>query len=353
MKKDNKNFLLDLLITPTPTSDEGRGIEVFKKKMKETSEFLFQDNFNNCVFRKGDPDGKKVMISGHIDELGFIVTHITDGGFCNISCLSGEDRRVLPGSRLQVLTSNGTSYLGAISYKPIHVQEEEEYEKVVKVSDLLLDLGCKNREEVESLGISVGSLCVFQRGLENLDWGPSGDFILSEATDDKIGVYITEEVLSRLKNEDLKGVNLIGAAMAQEETGLRGAGVVASRVNPDISIDIDVTPSTEDELGISKARYGDVKLGKGVVIEFGPGKSRRIAEKLIRIAKEKEIPYQIGVSRAGGTNTSRIQERSLDCETLLLSIPNRSMHTPVEVVCWTDVEACIELIVEYIKGGDL
>ena len=106
MKKDNKNFLLDLLITPTPTSDEGRGIEVFKKKMKETNEFLFQDNFNNCVFRKGDPDGKKVMISGHIDELGFIVTHITEGGFCNISCLSGEDRRVLPGSRLQVLTSN-------------------------------------------------------------------------------------------------------------------------------------------------------------------------------------------------------------------------------------------------------
>lgn len=353
MKKNNKDFLLDLLVTPTPTSDEGRGIEVFKRKMEETSELLFQDNFNNCVYRKGDLDGKKVMISGHIDELGFMVTYITEGGFCNISCLSGEDRRVLPGSRLQVLTSKGTSYIGAISYKPIHVQEDEEYGKAVKVSDLLLDLGCKNKEEVESLGIRVGDLCVFQKGLENLDWGPSGDFILSEATDDKVGVYITEEVLSRLKDEDLKRINLIGAAMAQEETGLRGAGVVAARVNPDISIDIDVTPSTEDEFGIPKSKYGDIKLGKGVVIEFGPGKSRRIAGKLIKIAEENKIPYQVGVSRAGGTNTSRIQERSRDCETLLLSIPNRSMHTPVEVVCWTDIEACVELIVEYLKGGDL
>ena len=141
--------------------------------------------------------------------------------------------------------------------------------------------------------------------------------------------------------------------MAQEETGLRGSKVAARRINPDISIDIDVCPVTGKEYDIDPAKYGDIKFGKGVVIENGPGKSPRIVKKLIKLAKENNIPYQLGVCRAGGTNTSAIQEHAGDCETVLLSLCNQNMHQANEICHWDDVEACIDLIVKYLESGDL
>lgn len=353
MKKDNLEFLKSLMETPTPTGDEGRGVEVFNKHMSQFSEPVFVDHFNNSVFKVGVDQGKRIMISGHIDELAYIIVEVLDSGFARIARTSGEDKRVLPGSKLQVLCDDGKSYIGVISSKPIHVATDKEYSEVAEVSDFLLDLGCTNKEEVEGLGIRVGTLCVYPKGESQVEFGPGKDFVMGPGTDDKVGVYITSEVLRRMNGSkalEKNHITLFGAAMGQEETGLRGAKVCARKVNPEISIDIDVAPSTESDFGIPTSKYGKVELGKGVVIEYGPGKSRRLGDLFVKICKEKEIPYQIGVGRAGGTNTAAIQEWSEDCETMLLSIPNRSMHTPVEVVCWTDIEACINLITAYLEG---
>lgn len=356
MKKENIEFLRKLVQTPSPTGDEGMAVEVFADHMKNFSVHKFTDKFNNCAFTASEPKegNTKVMISGHYDELSYMISYIDTTGLCNIVRCSGEDRRVLPGSKLLVLGDNGPS-TGIISYKPIHVQDDKDYESIAKVEDLLLDLGCTSKEEVEELGIHVGTRAVYEKGQEILEFGPKGDFLVGPGLDDKAGVYITSEVLRRVNKDFLKAadIDLWGVGMAQEETGLRGSKVAARRINPDISIDIDVCPVTGKEYDIDPAKYGDIKFGKGVVIENGPGKSPKIVKELIELAKKNNIPYQLGVCRAGGTNTSAIQEHASDCETVLLSLPNHNMHQPNETCHWDDVEACIDLIVKYLESGDL
>lgn len=355
MKKDNIEFLRKLVQTPTPTGEEEKGVEVFKEELGKYAEEYFTDNFNNSAFvvKGNDTNGAatRIMISGHLDELSYMISYVEDSGVCRIVRCSGEDRRVLPGLKLQVVSETGQLIPAIASFKPIHVQTDKEYDTIAKVEEIYLDLGCASKDEVLGLGIGIGSRVVYDKCQEMLEFGPNKDFIVGPGLDDKIGVYITAEVLRRLNKKTLSpGTEIYGVGMAQEETGLRGSRVAARRVDPDISIDIDVCPVTGSAYGISEAKYGDIKFGKGVVIENGPGKSPRLVKELVAIAKANNIPYQMGVCRAGGTNTSKIQESAWDCETTLLSIPNSNMHQPFEFCHWTDVEACIELLVRWLEN---
>ena len=360
MKKENIEFLKKLVKTPSPTGEEEKAVEVFADHMKKFATHQFTDYFNNCAFsalskQSLKDESTRVMISGHLDELSYMISAIEDSGICRIVRCSGEDRRVLPGLKLQVITESGELYPGIASYKPIHVQTDKEYEAIAKVEDIYFDLGCTSKEEVESLGIRIGSRVVYDKGQEMLEYGPSGDFIVAPGLDDKIGVYITSEVLRRVDKDTLRdnNIDLWCVGMAEEETGLRGSRVAARKIDPDISIDIDVCPVTGNEYGVDPSKFGNIKFGKGVVIENGPGKSPRLVKKLIAIAKQYNIPYQLGVCRAGGTNTAKIQENTWNCETTLLSIPNSNMHQPFEFCHWTDVEACIDLLTRYIEDGNL
>lgn len=358
MKKDNIEFLKALIQTPSPTGDERVISQLFKEHMNEFAVHRFTDKFNNCAFTATNKieGGTKVMISGHYDELSYMISYIDSSGLCNIVRCSGEDRRVLPGSWLAVLNDNGElMYPAVVCYKPIHVQTDGEYDSIAKVEDMMIDLGFDSKEELEKAGVHVGTRVVYDRGQEVLEFGPKGDKIVGPGLDDKVGVYITSEVLRRIDKDLLEEnkIELWGVGMAQEETGLRGSKVAAKRINPNISIDIDVCPITGKEVDIDTAKFGDIKFGKGVVIENGPGKSPRIISKLVALAKQYNIPYQLGVCRAGGTNTAAIQEFSFDCETVLLSIPNHNMHQPTEICHWDDIESCIQLITKYIEEGDL
>lgn len=348
--KENQKFLEELLEAPSPTGYENAAVDVFNNHMSEFSRHAFTDKFQNSVFTKGAINGTPILLSGHYDELGFLVSEVTESGMCKIVRISGEDRRVLPGSRLSALTKDGMVD-GIIQYKAIHVQTGIEYDSIAKMEDLCLDFGCTDKKELEGLGIGVGTLLVYPKYEQNINFGPSGKFIVGNSLDDKLGVYIVAEILRRV-DEDLlvkKNITLFGAGVAGEESGLRGAKVLARRVDPEISIDFDVCPSTEKDLGISSAMYGDISLGKGVVIEYGPAKSRRIGDTMKYLADKNNIPYQIGVGRAGGTNTSAIQEHATNCETMLLSLPNRNMHQPYEQCHWDDVESCINLVLKWIE----
>ena len=345
MKKENIEFLQSLVRISSPSSCEEEAGKLFKDHCLGFSGVKYEetDVFGNVVVSKGSGP-KKIMISAHIDEIGYMVQTITENGFLHVARIGGVDVKTALGA--QVLVNSRVP--GVIGKKPIHVESPEDRKSVNTLENLLVDVGCSNAEEVEKLGIQIGDPVVYAKEQEILEFGPSGDFMIAPALDDKLGVYACTEVLRRVKVPS--DYTLYCVAMCQEEVGLRGAGLVASHYNPDISIDLDVTPSTEPELGINKNKFGEVLMGKGVVIPFGVDKSRRIANEMIKICEEKKIPYQRSVAVAGGTNTSAIQTRASDCETMLLSFPNQNMHTQVEKCSWTDTEACINLLTSYIES---
>jgi aspartyl aminopeptidase len=173
---------------------------------------------------------------------------------------------------------------------------------------------------------------------------------------DKIGVYTIFKVLNDLANDENSykledKFTLTILATTQEESGLRGAVRASRNINPDISIDLDVTHANDCKL-FSGERFGDIKLGQGVVIEFGQDKSRRLANLFIDLAEKHDVKYQTGVARCGGTNTNAIELNTSDCETMLLSIPLLSMHTQNETMHWEDVNGTVELIKYYLKTFD-
>jgi endoglucanase len=338
----NKNFLGSLLSAPSPSGFEEEATKVYDNYMSEFAKHEFTDNMGNSVYSLADiskPTKKRIMISGHIDSIGLMVSNITEDGLLNIASNGGIDKKTLPGSVVIVLSEVGPKK-GIIGKKPIHVETSEERDKVDSLKDLTVDVG----GDLE--GIHVGTLIIFERNYD-LEFGKDKKYIIGPDLDDKIGVYITSQVLE--KAGAIPGVLLYGVSMVQEEVGLRGAAAVSKSINPDISIDIDVTFETHQS-GLSKSEYGDIKLGSGPVIEWGADKSRSLNNELLEISKKHNIPIQHEATRPGGTNTDAIQIMSKDCITTHIAIPLKNMHTQVEMISWDDVNNCIDLIVELLRN---
>lgn len=350
MERDVK-FLEDLLNAYSPSGYEKDAIKVWENKMTELGlTKTYSDNIGNSGFSIG-AGPRKVMISGHIDEIAMIVGLIEEDGMIVLQNLAGVDKKVLPGAQLRVRNERGEWIPGIIHKAPVHVEGRgKDADAVCKIESLRMDIGADSKDEVETeFDVHPGSLVVFERNI-NVNFGQNK--IVGNALDDKIAVYITAMVAKNLvkRTELYKDYTFYFVACTQEESGLRGATVAAHNINPDVSIDIDVTFATNGGI-VSKSKYGDIKLGQGVVIEYGQDKSRRIAENMINIVKERtNLKIQRGVARCGGTNTDAIQLGAKDCETMLLSIPNLSMHTQNETCDWRDVESAIDLVTSTLSN---
>jgi putative aminopeptidase FrvX len=353
MKKENKEFLGKLLQSATPSGWEKEGIQVFSDEMSKFAKEEFTDNFWNSAWSIGCSENPKlkIMLSGHIDNNALMVQRITDAGYIHFIRQGGSDRKTFIDAWFKIITSAGEKIPAFISKKAIHLESDEEYKSIIKMEDLVLDVGATSKKEVEDMGIKIGDLVVFDNSHMNLEFGPGKDFIISSGIDDKIAVYIVEEILRRLDSKKLerKGISVIGVATTQEEVGARSAGVAARRIQPNISIDLDVDHATPVDIGgVNKSLEGDIELGKGAIIPFGPDKNRDLVEDLVDIAKSNDIMYQTKATTPGGTNTSRIQMDGADIKTALVSIPNLYMHCINEKANWSDVESCINLICYYI-----
>lgn len=311
----------------------------------------YSDKMGNSAFSIGKGE-TKILLSGHIDQVNARVSLIYDSGLIGLHYTGGIDNRILPGSRVWVLLDSGDTIPGAIIKIPMHLNKDDEWpESYRDMSQVKLDIGAESREDVEKLGVHPGNLVVYNAPVD-LDWGRNR--ICSPSLDDKIAVYITAMILKKLQltlSSSKSGepswaekYTVIGLAAVQEETGLRGATVAARNIGAGISVDIDVTFSSDDEMSGPKERIGDIKLGKGPVISFGADKSIRLNRALMETAKERGIEYQTESSLVGGTNTDAIQLSSADCETTHVALPNREMHGTNEMCDWRDVDACIELI---------
>lgn len=349
---ENKEFFEKLLKSNSPSGYEEESTKVFNDYCSLFSSKEFEDNIGNSVFTiEGNNDGesnlKKIMISGHVDQIGAQVSYINDKGQLSFISLGGLDKKTLPGSRVNVRTTDGNWIIGVIQKQPIHVETPEQRDEIIKIKDMTVNIGCETKEEAKKI-VEIGSPIVFaDEPIMNF----GNNWICSPGLDDKVGVYITAEVLKNLSNDinSITGKKIYGVSCTQEEEGLRGAMVCSKNINPDISIDIDVTFSTYEQ-DIDKSVYGDIKLGNGPVISIGPDKNKNLINLAKKISKEKSIPVQFESTHCGGTNTSAIQENSLNCMTLLISIPNTSMHTQVEVCDWRDIEGAINLITEIVKS---
>lgn len=355
------SFLKDLLSTPSPSGREWEAVEVFDSLFtvgesagKIEADDHYKDKIGNSAWIMGHGE-KRILFSAHIDSICGAITSISSDGILSFMDVAGMCDKSLVCKTVYILLDDGKLIKGIVGKKPIHIEyhEKDEYTEALMIEDQRIDIGATSIEEVEQLGVHAGCPVIFCDE-PDLEFDINRRFIVSPTLDDKIGVYVVARImreLARTKSDWEDKYTVIGLAATQEESGCRGVQVACHNLNPDISIDFDVTFATDGDLGIDKSKYGDIKLGGGPVISYGPDKSIRINKILCDIAKNLQLKIQYDSTTARGTNTGQIQLRSKDCETALVSIPNRYMHTPVEMCAWNDVEDIITLCLHSIWGG--
>ena len=342
---DNAPFLAKLLEAPSPSGYEKLALDVFENEVKTYTPFeSVKDKFGNTYFKAGHGD-IKVLLSGHIDEVSAMVSYISDDGMISISQAGGIDRKDLIASNVILLLDNYTTVPGIVIKTPIHLEDDEDsYDKVTEFSGLRVDIGCDSKESVLNLGVHPGTPVLYERS-NDLHFGANK--MHGAGLDDKIGLFVAEEIFRYISSPLTlpKGwtnkYTVYCLAATQEEVGCRSVCVAAREINPDISIDFDVTFATDGDLGLSKSKYGDIQLGKGPVISYGGDKSPRLN---MVLKQASSSIYQEAVGCVGGTNTNNIQKFAKNCETTLISIPNRSMHTRVETCDWRDVKAAVDMV---------
>ena len=349
ISKSAINDLELLCTTPSPSGAEKEAIQVFDAIMPKANTH-YGDRIGNRAYYYGDGP-IKVLLSAHIDEVQARVSYIADNGLISIISTGGICKKSLLASQVQIIANDGTLIDAIVEKVPIHCEGDDK-DEVSDIDTFKVNVGYDTKEGVESLGIHVGSIVIYKRYF-NGNFGPYQ--ICACGLDDKAGVLICQQIIKKIiSTDDWKDrYTVIALAAVQEETGLRGATVAAKAIKPDISIDFDVTFACDNGGGVKKEKYSEIKLGKGGVIEYGPDKSERLNKIFWRIAKEKNIPFQLGVSRSGGTDTDVIQRFSDNCETTLISIPNKNMHTPVEIVDKTDLESIIDMVATAIINCEL
>ena len=338
-------FFLSLLSTSTVSGFEEGGCDLFETYLKQYVDEHHRDVVGNSIVTLNHQvNSISILIESHIDEIGFQVLYIGEDGEIYLRANGGIDMHCLPGSQVEIHGKEGM-VSGIIGKTPIHLLTNKEREKIIELSNLWVDTGL-DVEDVKKK-VRVGDVVSFKSNIEFL-----GEHrISSRALDDKVGVYIVAEVIRHLSNyREHLNCKVTGVATVQEETGYRGVQTCCFSIMPDVAISLDVDFAT-DVPGCPKNKYGDVSLGKGVVISYCLDCDISIADEMISIATEKGIPFQLSARplATGGTNASRVRFIKSGIKTILLGIPCRYMHTPVEMCDLRDVEATIRLIVEYIK----
>lgn len=349
LSKSSLNFLEKLMNCSGPSGFEMETAGVFREYLKGFSDRVYTDVMGNTVGIINEDAEFKVMLDGHYDEIGFQVVHISDEGIIYFHACGGIDKLTVPGTEVEILSSTGR-IPGVIGKKPIHLLKQKERDVAVELEDSWIDIGAENKEQVEKL-VEVGDPVAVKSNFKFM----GTNRIMSKGMDDKIGAFVVAEALRELKKRKLDiGVYCVGAV--QEEVGLRGATTSAFGINPNVGIAVDVGFAT-DLPNIDKKLLGDIKLGNGPELSRNCDNNVVLVNRMLAVAKKKKIPYQItpGHRASGGTDTATIQLTRNGVATVLVSVPNRYMHSPVEMCDLRDVEGAIKLIVETVstlKNGD-
>ncbi len=340
MEASAHQFLKDILETPSPSGFERPVQDVVRKYAESFADEIRTDLHGNLTVVANPDAEQRLMLAGHCDQIGLIVQHIDKEGFVSVLPIGGWDPQMLIGQRLTIWGSDGP-VPAIIARKPIHLLNDEERRKVVQIKDMWLDVGAATREEAEPW-VQVGDPVTFELGYRELKSG----LAYSPGMDDKTGLWVVVEGLRRAKAAGVT-CGVYAASTVQEEIGLRGARTSAFAIDPQVAIAVDVTHATDCPT-IDKKQEGEVNLGQGPVVYRGPNMNPKVVDRIREAAANQEIPYQLCASgRATGTDANAIQISRAGVATGLVSIPNRYMHSPVEVVSLADLDHAADLLAQF------
>ncbi len=336
-------FFKNILATPSPSGYESSVQQVVRDYVADFADEISTDLHGNVIMARNPGTPLRVMLAGHCDQIGLIVQHIDDDGFLYVQPIGGWDPEVLIGQRMTVWTSGGP-LPGVIARKPIHLLTEEERKQVPKMKDLWLDIGATDKEDAQK-AVRIGDAVTVELQYREVRNGR----VVSAAMDDKAGLWVVVEALRRVDRAKLR-CSLYTVSTVQEELGLRGARTSAYGVDPQIGVAVDVTFATDCPT-IEKKEEGDVRLGRGPVIHRGPNMNPKVVERLLAAADVYKIPYQLAASaRATGTDANAIQVSRAGVAAGLISIPNRYMHSPVEMIALDDIDRAADLLARFVEG---
>lgn len=333
-----------------PSGFEREIAAVTKAYMEPYADDVVIDKLGTVTFvAKGVTDGPRVLLAGHVDEVGFVVSSISKEGFLTFNTLGGWWSQVLLGQRVVIRTNKGDVH-GVIAAKPPHILPQEERKKMVERKDMFLDIGATSKEEAEATGVKIGDPAV--------PWSPfslvqDGKVAMGKAFDDRIGAFILMEAIRRIKEQGLAHPNTVyGAATVQEEVGLRGAQTIAHVVDPDVAIVLEVDIAG-DVPGI-KPHEAPTKMGKGpslVTFDRSMIPNQPLKEFVIDVAKQAQIPLQLS-HVSGGTDAGRIHMSRAGCPSVVIGVPTRHIHSHVGLLSLKDTENAVRLTIELIKRLD-
>ncbi|MEI6808907.1 MAG: M42 family metallopeptidase [bacterium] len=341
MEKQSVRFLKELMAIPSPSGFEAGVQNVIRERMNEYCDDVTTDVCGNVIGVVNPKAPTRLMLSGHCDEIGFMITYIDDKGFLYFASVGGVDPGIATGQRVRVHAVDG-DVMGVIGRKPIHLMESQEMDKQPKLHELWIDIGAKDKKDAGK-AVKVGDYVTFDVGFIEL----RNDLVCAHGFDDRAGAFSVVETLRLLKGRKLK-VAVYGVASVQEELGLRGAKTSAYGIDPHIGIAIDVGFATDFPTSDPK-RVGECFLGKGPTLHRGPNINPGLGASMEKIARDKKIPFQVTAEpRSTGTDANVMQVNKSGVATALVSIPNRYMHTPVEVISMKDLENTSRLLAEFI-----
>jgi putative aminopeptidase FrvX len=344
MTPESLAFLKSLLDTPGPSSFEAAPARTWRKEAESFADEVRADVGGNS-YATVNPGGRpRVMLAGHIDEIGVMVTHIDDDGFLSFDTIGGWDHQVFVGQRVRLL-GRGGPVTGVVGKKAIHLMEKDDREKVSKVEELWIDIGTANRAEAERQ-LRIGDPGVLAAGVLEF---PNGRLV-SRSIDNRIGAFVVLEAV-RILAGGRPAAAVSAVATTREEIAATGGGARSSAValEADVAIVVDVTHAT-DYPGVDKRRHGDYRLGGGPVLSRGASVSEVVFDLLAATAESEGIPYSIeAASRDTHTDAEAIFNAHRGVATALVSVPNRYMHSPNEMVALEDLDRTARLLAAFAR----
>ena len=345
MREESRAFLHRYLDNVSPTGFEYSGQKLWLDYLKPYIDEEIVDTYGTAVGVINPGKEYKVVIEAHADEISWFVNYISDDGYLYVIRNGGSDFQIAPSMRCLIHCEGGEIVKGVFGWPAIHVRQGKNPE--VKQENICIDVGCNSKEEVEKLGIHVGSVAVFEAGSEWLNQ----KHLIGRALDNRMGGFMIAEVARHIKENNIElPFTLYVVNSVQEEIGLRGAEMISRRLNPDVAIITDVTHDTYSPM-YNKKQQGDTKCGKGPVVTYGPAVQNNLLQYIIQTAKSKNIDFQRNaVSRSTGTDTDSFAYSTTGVASALISLPLKYMHTTVEMVHEDDIEGCIQLMLAAVKG---
>jgi len=345
MRESSLNFLRTLVNTPSPVGHETRGQRVWLDYAKKFADETFSDAYGNCVAVLNKGGSPRIMLAGHADEIAMAVNYIDDNGYLYVRRMGGVDAAITKAQRVVIHTRKGP-VKGVVGNVAPHLTRQEGEPKPPKIHDLFIDIGVNKRADAEKI-VRIGDPITLVDEFDIL----RGDLAVARAFDNRIGTFAVAEALRLLTESKTKlHAEVCAVSNVQEEVGLLGARQIAYSLKPDIALVVDVTHAT-DYPTVSKTQHGDTRIGAGPAITHGGCNHPDVVARIEEVAKAKKIPLQHeAMSATSGTDTDVIFWTRGGIASALISLPNRYMHSPVEVVSLNDLEQIPQLLAAFVQS---